>query len=94
MLSTAEVKESFKSKLAAVTHVDGTARAQLVLKKDNEKFYKLIESFGDLTGIYTLLNTSFNRKGEPIVNTPQEALNVFLWTDLDALVLGNYLIKK
>ena len=76
MLSTAEVKESFKSKLAAVTHVDGTARAQLVLK-DNEKFYKLIESFGDLTGIYTLLNTSFNRKGEPIVNTPQEALNVF-----------------
>ena len=45
MLSTAEVKESFKSKLAAVTHVDGTARAQLVLKKDNEKFYKLIRKF-------------------------------------------------
>ena len=94
MLSTVEVKNSMKLKLAAVTHVDGTARAQLVLKKDNEKFYNLIKSFGDLTGIYTLLNTSFNRKGEPIVNSPQEALNVFLWTDLDALVLGNYLIKK
>ena len=94
MLSTVEVKERFKSKLAAVTHVDGTARAQLVLKKDNEKFYNLIESFGDLTGVYTLLNTSFNRKGEPIVNTPQEALNVFLWTDLDALVLENFLLKK
>ena len=94
MLSTVEVKERFKSKLAAVTHVDGTARAQLVLKKDNEKFYNLIESFGDLTGVYTLLNTSFNRKGEPIVNTPQEALNVFLWTDLDALVLDNFVLKK
>lgn len=60
---------------------------------DFKKFYNLIESFGNLTEVYTLLNTSFNRKGESIVNTEQEALNVFLWTDLDAMVFKNFLLR-
>lgn len=94
MLSTVKVKKDFIQKLAAVTHVNGTARAQIVFKDHNPKYYNLIKKFGEITGVYTLLNTSFNRKGEPIVNSPQEALNVFFWTDLDILVLNNFMIKK
>lgn len=94
MLAIAEVNSDFKDKLGAVTHVNNTARVQVLDKVDNLKFYKLIKSFGDITGIYTLLNTSFNRKGEPIVNSPEDACNVFFWTDLDILVINNFLIEK
>lgn len=94
MLSIAEVKEEYVNKLAAVCHVNKTARVQILDKEDNLRFYELIKTFGDHTGIYTLLNTSFNRKGEPIVNTPEEACNVFFWTDLDYLVIENFIIEK
>ncbi len=66
-----------------------------VYKKTNEKYYKLIEKFKDKTGCPVIVNTSFNVRGEPIVNTPKDAFNCFMGTDLDNLAIGNYyLIKK
>ena len=94
MLSTAKVKKEYRNKLEAITHVDGTARVQLVNKQTNEKFYNLIKSFGDKTGIYTVLNTSFNRRGEPIVASPRDAMSTFNWTGIDILVMNNFIIRK
>ena len=94
MLSTAKVRDEYKEKLEAVTHVDGTSRIQIVTKDLNHKFYNLIEKFGDKSGIYSLLNTSFNRRGEPIVASPEDALATFYWTNIDILVLNNFVIKK
>ena len=78
----------------AITHVDGSSRVQIVDKETNPLFYRLIEKFYEITGIPLLLNTSFNLKGEPIVNTPQDAFNTFTKSDLDVLVLGNFVIRK
>ena len=83
-----------RSLIPAVTHVDFSARIQTVKKSDNEKFYKLIKKFKEITGIPILVNTSFNVRDEPIVNTIEEAYSCFLGTDLDYLVCGNYLLKK
>ncbi len=83
-----------KSQIPAVTHVDYTSRIQTVEKRDNEKFYKLIEKFKEKTGCPILVNTSFNIRGEPIVNTPEEAYRCFMGTELDVLVVGNCYIKK
>ena len=84
-----------RSEIPAVTHVDYSARIQTVYKKTNEKYYKLIEKFKDKTGCPVIVNTSFNVRGEPIVNTPKDAFNCFMGTDLDNLAIGNYyLIKK
>tara|TARA_B100001063_G_scaffold182634_1_gene171856 strand:+ start:1455 stop:3236 length:1782 start_codon:yes stop_codon:yes gene_type:complete len=94
MLSTVKVREEYRNKLQATTHLDGTARLQIVTKNHNEKFHKLISSFGQKTGIFTLLNTSFNRRGEPIVGSPQDAMATFNWTGIDLLVLNNFVIKK
>ncbi len=94
MLSTVKVREEYKDRLQAITHLDGTARLQIVTKNQNEKFHKLISSFGQKTGIFTLLNTSFNRRGEPIVSSPQDAIATFNWTGIDLLVLNNFVIKK
>ncbi len=80
-------------KISGVTHIDNTARIQTVNAKDNEKFYNLIKEFYRITGIPMLLNTSFNCQ-EPIVETPEEAINTFLKTDLDVLVIENYIIRK
>ena len=74
--------------------MDGTARVQIVEEKINKKYYNLISSFGDLTGIYCLLNTSFNRRGEPIVSSPSDAIATFNWTNIDTLVLNNFIINK
>jgi len=81
------------NKIPGVTHVDGTARIQTVSEISNKIFYKVIEEFRKLTGVPVLLNTSFNCQ-EPIVETPQEAVNTFLKTDLDLLVIDNYIIRK
>ena len=70
------------------------ARPQFIKKEKNPLYYDVIRKFGDKTGVYVLLNTSFNLKGEPIVNTAREAYSTFMRSGLDALVLGNYLIKK
>ena len=94
MLSTVKVREKYREKLEAITHLDNTARLQVVSKETNERFHKLISSFGDKTGIHTLLNTSFNIHGYPIGNSPELAIQTFTNSDLKYLAIGNYLIKK
>lgn len=94
MLYVTDVREDKRDILPAVTHVDGTGRLQTVRKDLNPKYHKLIETFGDATGVPVLLNTSFNLKGEPVVNTPAEAFSSFSASGMDLLVLGNYLVTK
>jgi carbamoyltransferase len=94
MLYVANVREDKRGAIPAVTHVDGSARVQTVLQEDNSLYYRLIQSFGQATGVPLVLNTSFNLKGEPIVNTPQEAFQTFVRSGMDVLVLGNCLIEK
>jgi carbamoyltransferase len=94
MLYVTNVYEDKRDKLPAITHVDGTGRLQTVKKELNPKYYRLIEVVGDATGTPVVLNTSFNLKGEPIVNTPAEAYSSFSKSGMDALVLGNYLVEK
>ncbi|MBL10771.1 MAG: hypothetical protein CL402_09710 [Acidiferrobacteraceae bacterium] len=94
MTSTFSVRPSWIEKLGAVTHVDGTARVQTVHKDVNPRFYNLINEFGNLTGVPVVLNTSFNARGEPIVETPANALATFYSVGLDALILGDYLVLK
>jgi len=84
-----------RSEIPAVTHVDYSARIQTVDKETNKKYYELIEKFKEKTNFPILVNTSFNVRGEPIVNTPLDAFKCFMGTDLDKLVIGNcYLDKK
>ena len=77
-----------------VVHVDGTSRLQTVSLVDNGLFYKLIKAFFEITGVPLVLNTSFNRKDEPIVEKPEEAIDMFVHTELDILVLGNIVLEK
>jgi carbamoyltransferase len=83
-----------KDEIPAVTHVDGTARIQTVTPADNPNYYRLIDSFYHLTGVPVLLNTSFNIKGLPIVETPKDAIDCFLDTEMDVLVFENMIILK
>ena len=83
-----------KSEIPAVTHVDYSARIQTVSRETNLKYFKLIEKFKVKTGCPVLVNTSFNVRGEPIVNTPTDAFNCFMGTGLDILVIGNCYLKK
>ena len=87
------IKEEKYSVIPAVTHVDGTGRLQTVTKEDNDIYYELIDAFRLKTGVPVLLNTSFN-ENEPIVNTPEEALNCFLRTKMDMLVMENIIIER
>ena len=88
------VKESFRDKLPAITHVDGTARLHTVKHEHNESFYGLLNEFKKITSFPILLNTSFNTNGEPIVNTPNDALKTFSKSGLEYLALNDFLIKK
>jgi len=83
-----------RSKIPAVTHVDNSARIQTVHKETNPRFWKLIKTFHNLTGCPVIVNTSFNVRGEPIVCTPLEAYKCFMRTNMDYLVLGNFLLAK
>ena len=83
-----------RSEIPAVTHVDYSARVQSVHKETNSRYYKLISEFKKKTGCPVIINTSFNVRGEPIVNTPKDAFNCFMGTDLDTLVIGNCYLKK
>ena len=83
-----------RSEIPAVTHVDYSARIQTVHKETNSRYYKLIFEFKKKTGCPVIINTSFNVRGEPIVNTPIDAFNCFMGTDLDTLVIGNCYLKK
>ena len=92
MLLVAPVKKP--EKIPAVTHVDGTARLQTVSKDINLLFYNLITEFHKITGVPVLINTSMNVRGEPIVDTPEQAYNMIVKTDMDYIVMGDYIIKK
>ncbi|HEX9665663.1 MAG TPA: carbamoyltransferase [Thermodesulfobacteriota bacterium] len=94
MLYVVDVNEDKHDVIPAITHVDGTGRLQTVQKEINPRYYKLIDTFGQATGVPVVLNTSFNLKGEPIVNTPQEAFNSFERSGMDVLVLGDYVVEK
>lgn len=92
MIMVAPVKKP--SEIPAVTHVDGTSRLQTVNHKANSLYYDLINEFYKITGIPVIINTSMNVMGEPIVNTPEQAYQMIVKTDMDYLVMGNYLLKK
>ena len=94
MLLTTKVKDGWLGKIPAVTHYDGTSRVQSVSKEMNPAFHSLIASFHSKTGIPVLLNTSFNGKGEPMVESPQDAINTLLSTQLYAVVINNFLVTK
>jgi len=83
-----------RSDIPAVTHIDYSARIQTVHKKTNYRYWKLIDTFKNTTGYGLLVNTSFNVRGEPIVCTPEDAYRCFMRTEMDYLVLGNYLFEK
>ena len=83
-----------RSEIPAVTHVDYTARIQTVRNQTNSKYYKLLKKFKEKTNCPVLVNTSFNIRGEPIVNTPLDAFNCFMGTELDKLVIGNCYLEK
>jgi carbamoyltransferase len=93
MQFTVRVKASAKGTIPAVTHVDGTARVQTVTREANSRFYDLLATFGRLTGVPVLLNTSFNVQ-EPIVCSPEDAVRCFLRTQVEWLVLGNLLVQQ
>jgi len=92
MLLVAKVKKP--DKIPAVTHVDGTGRLQTVSRKANPLYYDLINEFYKLTGVPVIVNTSMNVRGEPIVNTPKEGYEMLRKTEMDYIVMGNYLISK
>ena len=83
-----------RSDIPAVTHVDYSARIQTVTKTNNKKYYDLISKFKEKTGCPVIVNTSFNVRGEPIVNTPTDAFNCFMGTELDYLIIGNCILDK
>lgn len=94
MLYVVDVKEAKRDLVPAITHVDGTGRLQTVSRTIAPRYYRLIELFGEATGVPLVLNTSFNLKGEPIVNTPGEALSTFSKSGMDILVLDHCIIDK
>jgi len=93
MLMVYKIRPEKRDVIPAVNHVDDTGRLQTVRREDNERYWKLIKTFGDRTGVPVILNTSFN-ENEPIVNTPEEALNCFLKTQMDVMVMGNWFLRK
>jgi carbamoyltransferase len=94
MLLTAPVHEEWRSRLAAVVHQDGSARIQTVTAEDNPAYYALLCAFKARTGLGMLLNTSLNRRGEPMAETPEEALYLFAHSALDMMVIGNFVVSK
>jgi carbamoyltransferase len=94
MLYVVPVKDGWKEKLPSITHVDGTGRVQCVRKDTAPRYYRLIETFGQASGRPVILNTSFNLKGEPIVETPANAYATFMRSGMDSLILGDFYIDK
>ena len=94
MLYVVPVRENQRGALPAITHVDGTGRLQTVFRDQSPRYYSLIERFGQATGVPVVLNTSFNLKGEPIVNTPADAFHTFFSSEMDTLVMENFWIDK
>jgi carbamoyltransferase len=93
MMQVFQIREEKREQIPAVTHVDGSGRLQTVYRHTNPRYYRLIEVFGDLTGVPMVLNTSFN-ENEPVVCRPEEALDCFLRTQMDALMIGDFAISR
>jgi carbamoyltransferase len=93
MMQVFQIREEKRTEIPAVTHVDGSGRLQTVSRDSNPRYYELIDTFREITGIPILLNTSFN-ENEPVVCRPEEALECFLRTRMDLLVLGNFLVSR
>jgi carbamoyltransferase len=83
-----------RSDLPAITHIDYSARIQSVSRRTNPRYWHLIQEFKKLTGYSVIVNTSFNVRGEPVVCTPEDAYRCFMRTEMDYLVLGNYILDK
>lgn len=83
-----------RSDIPAVTHADWSARVQTIARRDHADYYDLVRKFGELTGYSVIVNTSFNVQGEPIVCTPYDAYRCFMRTEMDVLILGNFLLLK
>ena len=94
MITTVDVREEFRAQLPAITHVNGSARVQTVSASDNAEFHTLLKAVGETTGREMVLNTSFNVKGQPIVNTPREAIETFLGTGIEYLFLENVMLAR
>ncbi len=94
MLMVTSIPEDKRDQLQAVCHVGGTGRLQTIRRDWNPAYYRVVEKFGQATGVPVLLNTSYNLRGEPIVNTPENALHTFRQSDLDALAMGPFLVQK
>ncbi|MEL6526431.1 MAG: carbamoyltransferase C-terminal domain-containing protein, partial [Chloroflexota bacterium] len=93
MLMVAPFKDEVKDQVQAVNH-EGTGRLQAIDRESNPRYYDIVKGFGDLTGVPVVLNTSFNLRGEPITNTPEDAFNTFRNSDIDLLALGSFLVRK
>jgi carbamoyltransferase len=93
MLLVTSVRDAYRAQLPATTHVDGSARVQTVSQEDNWRFWTLLKYFEKISGFPILLNTSFNLKEQPIIRTPLEALNTYLSSGIDVLVLGDYVVE-
>ncbi len=94
MITIVDVREPWRASLPAITHVNGSARVQTVSARDNPAFHRLLQEVGRKTGRQMVLNTSFNVKGQPIVNTPAEAIETFLGTGIDCLFIENHLVTS
>jgi len=93
MMQVFQIRHKYREMVPAVTHVDGTGRLQTVHKETNPRYHRLIEHFREISGIPLVLNTSFN-ENEPVVAFPEEALDCFLRTKMDLLVLGNFCVER
>ncbi|HRX84243.1 MAG TPA: carbamoyltransferase C-terminal domain-containing protein, partial [Phycisphaerae bacterium] len=94
MLLVPRVRPEMHAVLPAVTHQDGTGRVQTVTAEHNGRYYRLIRAFAERTGVPVVINTSFNVRGEPIVCTPRDAINTFVKTGIDAVVMGNFIVTE
>ena len=94
MLLVLPVRQEKQGVIPAVTHAGGTGRLQTLRRSWNPRYYRIVEKFGEATGVPVLLNTSFNLRGEPMVNSPADAFNTFTKSGIDVLVLGNFLVRK
>ena len=92
MLYVTPVREEKRGDLPAITHEDGSGRLQTVFKDTNPAYHRMIERFGELTGVPVIMNTSFNLKGEPIVEAPDHAFNTFSLSGMDYLFLNNFVV--
>ena len=93
MMKVFQIRKEYRAKIPAVAHIDGSGRLQTVTPESNKRYYDLIQCFYKKTNVPMLLNTSFN-ENEPVVCKPEEALDCFLRTNMDVLVLGSHIIKR